>query len=83
MELAQEQEQAIENIIDKLDCPNNFHCYKSRFENLPEAAIWHGANLVECKQEGRLLCPNGAVLYDDVVFCKCPLRRYAAFQLQK
>jgi len=83
MELSKEQEREIEKIVALTDCPNDFSCYKSKFEDLPSFTIWRGANVIQCEQPDRFDCPNSTVFCGDIVFCECPLLRHVAFQLER
>ncbi|MDT8303985.1 MAG: hypothetical protein RQ760_21060 [Sedimentisphaerales bacterium] len=46
MEISQEQRIQIEEIISGMECPKDFQCCKSGFENLCRAKIFREAKLV-------------------------------------
>ena len=77
MEIAQEHDSKIQEIMRDVQCPTDFECYKSGFENLSRAGIVGDAKLVECLEEEARNC--------DYVFsfglgniCICQLRHYIA-----
>ena len=83
MEFSKEQEREIMKMMAGTDCPGDFTCYKSKFENLPQLTIWRGANVIQCKQAERIHCPNSTVFCSGITFCECPFLRYVVFQLEK
>jgi len=70
----------IEKIIVDIDCPANFACYKSGFEDLCKAKIIKGRTLVECPEENKPYC-GFRISVGYRYFCKCPLRIYVAMNL--
>ncbi|MCP4259285.1 MAG: hypothetical protein GY774_17510, partial [Planctomycetes bacterium] len=56
MEIAQERKTQIEEIISGMDCPKDFKCYKSGFENLCKTQIFRDGELVECLDESSQSC---------------------------
>ncbi len=81
MELTAKQEADIQKIMAEMDCPKGFRCYVSKFEKLTPVRVYRGANVIRCQHEERRNCQYGFVFGDDIVFCKCPLRNYVAFEL--
>ena len=81
MELTAEQDRKVKAIISAMDCTYGFPCYESRFEKLIPVQIFRGANVIRCRHKGRRTCQYGSVFGDGIVFCKCPLRTYVAFEL--
>lgn len=81
MELTAEQDREIKAIISAMDCQYGFPCYESRFEKLIPVQIFRGANVIRCQHMARRSCQYGSVFGDGIVFCKCPLRTYVAFEL--
>lgn len=77
MVITQEHRQQIESIIKQMDCPKNFRCYKSGFENLSEVGIVGDFDMIECIEKGAQTCELGSPVGLGVV-CKCPLRNYIA-----
>ena len=75
------QEADVQKIMAATDCPHGFPCYESKFEKLIPVKLYQGANVIQCQQAKRLDCGRASVFHKDIVFCKCPLRNYVAFQL--
>lgn len=75
MEITQENKTQIEEIISGIECPKDFECYKSGFENLPKTRIIVSGEVVECLEESSRMC-NLSFSFGSGYFCKCPLRRY-------
>ncbi len=81
MELTAEQDRKVKAIMSAMDCQNGFPCYESRFEKRIPVQIYRGANVIRCQHMARRTCQYGSVFCNSIVFCKCPLRNYAAFEL--
>jgi hypothetical protein len=77
MEISEEQKKQIEEIISKKECPKDFQCYKSGFDNLCRAKIFMDGNLVECFDKDASSC-KFSHHFGLGYFCKCSLRRYIA-----
>ncbi len=75
MEITQEHKTQIEEIISGIECPKDFECYKSGFENLCKTRIFQDGEVVECLGESLRLCKFSFNFWFGY-FCKCPLRRY-------
>jgi hypothetical protein len=60
-----------------MECPNDFKCYKSGFEDLCKIRIFHDGDLIECLDTKSWLC-NLSFSFGRGYFCKCPLRKYMA-----
>ncbi len=56
MEITQEHKTQIEEIISGIECPKDFECYKSGFENLCKTLILQAGEVVECLEESSRLC---------------------------
>ena len=82
MEITQAQKTQIEEIISKNECPKDYECYKSGFDNVCRAKIFIDGNLVECFDKGRTSC-KFSHHFGLGYFCKCPLRKYIAQNLNK
>lgn len=77
MELNQENKSQIEKIVSSMDCPKDFKCYKSGFDNICEA-VYHGLeSYANCVDEKITIC-KFRILFGYGAFCKCPLRVYLA-----
>ena len=77
MVIVQANRDQIEQIVKQMNCPRDFECYKSDFENLSDVGIVGDARMVECIEEGAQTCEFG-VPFGLGVLCKCPLRNYIA-----
>lgn len=82
MKLKKEQKKQIEEIIKGIECPKDFSCYKSRFENL--------CNAIDIGLESFLLCLEGkpwkckfSLSRGHQYFCTCPLNIYIIKELKK
>jgi hypothetical protein len=77
MEIIQEHRTQIEEIISGIECPKDFECYKSGFEDLSKIEIFRDGELVECLEKHSRLC-KFSFSFGFGYYCKCPLRRYIA-----
>lgn len=77
MEIKQEQERRIQEIMSEMQCPEDFKCYKSGFEDLCKLRIVCDGQLVECLEEKGQACDLGFA-FGYGYFCDCPLRKYIA-----
>jgi hypothetical protein len=77
MEITQEHEGRIQEIMREMQCPRDFECYKSGFENLSKARIVGSGILVECLEEKAKDCKL-KFSFGFGYFCKCPIRKYVA-----
>ena len=72
----------IEEIIGKVQCPKNFKCAESGFENLCKAKDFGIDNYLECLEESPRQC-KFALPFGNGYFCQCPLRVYLSKKLKK
>ena len=77
MIIAQEDRQQIEDIVKGMDCPRDFECYRSDFENLAEVGIVGDFKMIECIEERGRTCEFGSSFGLGVI-CRYPLRNYIA-----
>ncbi|MBW8039443.1 MAG: hypothetical protein FVQ85_05535 [Planctomycetes bacterium] len=77
MEITQEHDRRIQEIMQDMQCPTDFDCYTSGFENLGKIGIVGDAKLVECLEEKAKTCTFGLPFVLGY-FCNCPLRYYVA-----
>jgi len=77
MEITKEHKRRIDEIIRSMECPKDFECYESGFENLCKTQNFRDGNLVKCLEESVLVC-KFSYRFGFVYFCKCPLRKYIA-----
>jgi hypothetical protein len=72
----------IERIIDELECPKDFECYKSKFDVLSMARDIGMDSIIECLEKDRIAC-SFAISFGYACFCKCPLRVFISKKLNK
>jgi len=72
----------IANIISKQDCPLDFKCYKSGFEDLCGVILDSGGMVVECIDENAKKCRHSST-FGSTFICACPMRRYIAREFHK
>jgi hypothetical protein len=73
--------QKILKIIDGIQCPKDFECYKSGFENLCEMKDIGLDSFLECLDKEASSCTFSVSF--GINYCKCPLRIYIAKELKK
>jgi hypothetical protein len=76
----------IREIIDDLQCPKDFECYKQRFEGICQVKDVGLDSIVECIETSPNGCGNTCsfhISYGHSHYCKCPLRVYIAKRLNK
>lgn len=82
MEITKEHAMQIERIASYMECPNDFVCRTSEYENLCKIRLIASDQLVECLEKnariGKFELPFG-----NSTLCKCPLRRYIAKNLHR
>ena len=81
MELTVEQDHKAKAIMGEMDCPNGFPCYESKFEKLIPVQVYGGADVIRCQDEEQFNCQYCYEYSQGIVFCQCPMRRHAAFEL--
>ena len=78
--MKQEDRKRIEQIIGEMQCPKNFKCAESGFENVCKANDNRLDDFLICLEEYPMACkfvvPFGASYY-----CRCPLRVYLSKKL--
>jgi hypothetical protein len=77
MEITQEHERRMQDIMGEMQCPKDFECYKSGFEELCKVRIICGGQLIECLEEKAQSCQLG-FSFGYGYFCDCKLRKYIA-----
>lgn len=82
MEITKEQARQIDRIAGDMECPSDFVCRTSEFEDLCKIRLIANGQLLECLEEnagrGKFEVPFG-----DSSLCKCPLRRYISKNLHR
>lgn len=80
--MKEEDKKRIEELIAGMQCPKDFKCIDSGFENLCKAKDFGLENYLECLEHN----PHGckfALRFGDGYFCQCPLRVYLNKKLKK
>ena len=77
MVITREHKHKIKNIIKQINCPKNFECYESQFENVCEVGIVGDFDRIECIEEEAKTCKYGSPIGHGAM-CQCPLRYYIA-----
>lgn len=77
MKITSEHKGPIEQIISEMECPKNFICYESDFENLSKIKLIADGERIVCLEENPLTC-KFALCYGSLMLCQCPLRNYIA-----
>jgi hypothetical protein len=72
----------VEKIIGEMECPKDFRCYKSGFENLCRAKDIGIESYLECLERKPQLCLF-SFSFGLFHLCQCPLRIYIAKKLKK
>ena len=80
VELSKDRRKQIQEIMQRMECPKDFECYRSGFENICEVKTVVPGKLIECLDESRISCMFG-LSFGSAIFCQCPLRNYAAESL--
>ncbi len=75
------QRKQIEEIIGGMECPEDFKCYASEFENLCKATDNGIRNHVDCLKEPATRC-SFALSFGHIPLCRCPLRVYLSKTLR-
>ena len=74
--------EAMENITSKMDCPLDFKCYKSGFEDLCGSIVDSGDMVLECVDENTKNCRQ-SFPFGLAFLCTCPMRLYIARHFHK
>jgi hypothetical protein len=77
-----EQKKKVKEIIGQMQCPHDFRCAESGFENLCKVKDFGLDGYLECLVENPNSC-SFALPFKDSYFCQCPLRVYLAKKLKK
>ncbi len=77
MEITPEHKGPIEQIISEMECPKDFICYESGFENLSKIKLIADGERIVCLGENPLRC-KFTLCYGSLTLCQCPLRNYVA-----
>lgn len=80
MDLTGRQKAEIEKIMASMDCPGNFKCFKSDFQNMCKAEYNGLGDFANCLEKRGTLC-KFRLPFGFAIFCTCPLRVYIAKEL--
>ena len=80
--MEQDYKKRLEEIIDRLECPKDFMCYKSGFSSLCKAKDIGMETFLDCLNEKSYDC-KFSIYTGKYYICKCPLRIYVAKKLGK
>jgi hypothetical protein len=80
METALKKE--IEIIMEVLECPKDFVCYKSGFKRLCRAEDIGLQSFLQCLEVNPLDC-KFSLEYGSLFICRCPLRKRIRKNLEK
>lgn len=73
---------AIEELINGLECPKDFVCYKSGLQQLSKTRDIGLETFLICLENHANTC-KFSVPFAELFFCQCPLRVYMAKKLKK
>lgn len=83
MELTAAQERVIKAIMAETSCTKGFKCYEAKFDDLCPVRRRFGTDLIECQAEDGQNCPMSFIFGYETRFCRCKLRKHAAFELDR
>lgn len=82
VEIGQEQAGRIEQIMEGLECPKSFACYRSGFTQLCPVRGIGTAGFLKCLEPASHNC-QFSLPYGRPAACLCPLRIYIATELHR
>jgi hypothetical protein len=77
----QDYKEQLEALMEKMECPKDFLCYKSNFSKLCNTEYMRADEFWECRDKTPLNCSFSA-LHTYTYLCRCPLRHYIAEKLE-
>ena len=72
----------IAKIMEDMECPEGFACYKAGFKNLCKAKDFGIESVLECLEENPAQC-KFSFKYGHLYFCRCHMRAFIAQKLKK
>jgi hypothetical protein len=75
-------EKEVQELINGLECPRDFICYKSGLQQLSKTRDIGLETFLVCLEKHANKCVF-SVFFGELFFCQCPLRIYMAKKLQK
>ncbi len=82
VEIAQEHKGHMERIMDEMDCPKAFECYKSGLTRLGKVQGIGKSGFLECLEENSQNC-QFSLPFGNPSLCLCPVRIYIATEFRK
>ena len=82
MDINKNKEEELEEIIDGMQCPKDYACYRSGDERLCRARDIGMESILVCLETNTVAC-KFSVTFGGLNFCQCPLRVYIAKKLKK
>jgi hypothetical protein len=77
-----EDKQKIAEIMSRMQCPKNFICAETGFENLCKSNDFGVDGYIDCLEDIPSRCPF-AISFGNGYICRCPLRVFLAKELGK
>ena len=78
--MEEQHRKALEELASQIDCPKNFSCIESGFENLGKAKDCGLEDYLDCLNDSAASC-KFAVHFGYGHFCRCPVRVYIGKKL--
>jgi hypothetical protein len=80
--ITEKQRKEIRKLIGRLNCPKDFICYQSGFEQLCQAEDLGLESFLKCL-EGKPTQCTFSISYGDGYYCRCPLRVFIAKEMKQ
>jgi hypothetical protein len=77
VEITEKHKKNIKELMEKIQCPKDFQCYKSGFKKLTKVKPLADGRLFECLALNPPVC-GFSLPFGDTHFCLCDLRKYIA-----
>ena len=83
--MPEEDREKIQEILGRMECPENFKCAESGFESICKARDFGDDERLECIERDDPPCRFARVWNHgfEMRFCECPLRVYLAKHLER
>ena len=82
MQVLKKHKEKIEQIMADMNCPKDFECYTSGFDNLCKANNNGTYSYADCLEDRSKCMCEFILTYGYGVLCRCPLRVYIAKNLE-
>jgi hypothetical protein len=80
MKLAEDHETRVRQVMTQVDCEKGFGCYRSGFMDVCKVRNRGPEEFLECLEEDACVC-QFALSFGNGTYCLCPVRIYAATEL--